>query len=112
MESILLTALSAVLGFISSFLVNVLLIKYKQDKKKEEQEKVDEKLLRDADRHLLRRALKEDHDFYMHQGYCSVEDKDEVEHTYQTYHGLGGNGLGTSLRNDIMALPDYPLNNK
>lgn len=111
MESILLTALSAVLGFISSFLVNVLLMKYKQDKKKEEQEIVDEKLLRDADRHLLRRALKEDHEFYINQGYCSVEDKDEVEHTYQTYHGLGGNGLGTSLRNDILALPDHlPVN--
>ena len=108
MESIILTAISTILGFISSFLVNVLLMKYKQDKKREEQEKVDEKLLRDADRHLLRRALKEDHDFYMHQGYCSIDDKEEVEHTYQTYHGLGGNGLGTSLRNDIMALPDYP----
>lgn len=112
MESILLTALSAVLGFISSFLVNVLLMKYKQDKKKEKQEIVDEKLLRDADRHLLRRALKEDHEFYINQGYCSVEDKDEVEHTYQTYHGLGGNGLGTSLRNDILALPDHPPVNK
>ena len=109
MESIILTAISTILGFISSFLVNVLLMKYKQDKKREEQEKVDEKLLRDADRHLLRRALKEDHDFYMHQGYCSIEDKEEVEHTYKTYHGLGGNGLGTTLRNDIMALPDYPV---
>ena len=112
MESILLTALSAVLGFVSSFLVNVLLMKYKSDKKISEKEKADEELLKDAIRHLLRRALKEDHEFYINQGYCSVEDKDEVEHTYQTYHGFGGNGLGTSLRNAILALPDHPPVNK
>ena len=108
MEALLPTIVSVVLGFASSFLLHIVIAKRNDDKKKSQKECEDQKLRREADMHLLRRALREDHEYYTRQGWCSVQDKDEVEHTYQTYHGLGGNGLGTALRNDMMALPDFP----
>lgn len=108
MESLLPTIVSVVLGFVSSFLLHIVITKFNSDKNKLKQDCEDQKLRREADMHLLRRALREDHEYYTKRGWCSVQDKDEVEHTYQTYHGLGGNGLGTALRNDIMALPDFP----
>lgn len=39
------------------------------------------------------------------QGWCTLEDKEYAERTYQAYHELGGNGTGTVLYEDIMALP-------
>lgn len=57
---------------------------------------------------MLRESLKESYQYYMQEGWCSLEHKDEVEQTYQIYHKLGGNGRGTTLRDDIMRLPSYP----
>ena len=39
------------------------------------------------------------------QGWCTLEDKEYAERTYIAYHELGGNGTGTVLYEDIMALP-------
>lgn len=39
------------------------------------------------------------------QGWCTLEDKEYAERTYEPYHELGGNGTGTRLFKDIMELP-------
>lgn len=48
---------------------------------------------------VLHRGLVEE------QGLCTLADKEYAERTYQAYHELGGNGTGTALYEDIMALP-------
>lgn len=35
-------------------------------------------------------------------GVCTVETKRTVERIYRAYSGLGGNGVGTEMRNDIL----------
>lgn len=35
-------------------------------------------------------------------GVCTVEVKQTAERIYRAYHGLGGNGVGTEMRNDIL----------
>lgn len=35
-------------------------------------------------------------------GVCTVEAKQTAERIYLAYHGLGGNGVGTEMRNDIL----------
>ena len=35
-------------------------------------------------------------------GVCTVEVKQTAERIYKAYHGLGGNGVGTEMRNDIL----------
>lgn len=60
----------------------------------------------DGIRTLLRNELVRLHrDLVEAQGWCTLEDKEYVERTYIAYHELGGNGTGTVLYEDIMALP-------
>lgn len=40
------------------------------------------------------------------QGYCSNEDKQKFEATYQAYHMLGKNGVMDSKREKILAMPE------
>lgn len=60
----------------------------------------------DGIRALLRNELVRLHrDLVEAQGWCTLEDKEYAERTYIAYHELGGNGTGTVLYEDIMALP-------
>lgn len=47
---------------------------------------------------MLHRRLVEE------QGWCALADKEYAERTYLAYHELGGNGTGTVLYEDVMAL--------
>ena len=39
------------------------------------------------------------------QGYCSVEERSNLEYLYRPYKSLGGNGTGTQLYTTCMGLP-------
>ena len=39
-------------------------------------------------------------------GYCSNEDKERFETTYQVYHSLGKNGVMDAKRDRLLALPE------
>lgn len=56
-------------------------------------------------RSLLRSELIHEHRKWMAAGSCPLESKEYVQHTYDAYHGLGGNDIGTSMYQDIMGLP-------
>lgn len=61
---------------------------------------------KDGIRSILRNELVRLHrELVEGQGWCTLEDKEYAERTYQAYHELGGNGTGTVLYEDIMALP-------
>lgn len=48
--------------------------------------------------------------FYIAQGYATIQDLNNMEHIYNAYHNLGGNGTGTELFNRCKALPIKTLN--
>lgn len=56
-------------------------------------------------RSMLRSELLHEYNKWTDKGYCPMESKEYVERTYSSYHALGGNGLGTSMYNEVMALP-------
>lgn len=45
-------------------------------------------------------------------GYCPIYVKQALEDEYQQYHSLKGNGVGTKLYEDLMALPTEPQKQK
>ena len=56
-------------------------------------------------RSMLRAELLHEYNKWTDKGYCPMESKEYVERTYNSYHALGGNGIGTSMYNEVMALP-------
>jgi hypothetical protein len=108
-EKILASVISGALLGIAGFFIGKISAKYKRLKDNQEDLKETLKVLKDANRHLLRKYIKECHEQFVNvQGWCSVEDKSIVDSIYQTYHVLKGNGTGTTLWEEIMALPSYP----
>ncbi len=59
-------------------------------------------------RSMLRSELLHEHTKWTKRGYCPLESKEYAQRTYESYHSLGGNGIGTSMYEDIMALPLAP----
>ena len=59
-------------------------------------------------RTLLRAELLEIHTRHVtHHVPISVSIQDEADRVYLAYHGLGGNGTGTMMHEQIMALTAY-----
>jgi hypothetical protein len=53
---------------------------------------------------LLRARLIDIHEKYVvNDDDCPVDVKDEADEVYTAYHGLGGNGTGTHLHDEIMS---------
>ena len=62
-------------------------------------------LFKSALRSLLRSELMRTHHHAMRDGHASTVDKEIMERTYRSYHNLGGNGIATTLHDEMMALP-------
>lgn len=54
---------------------------------------------------ILLLELRRIHERGARQKWLSYADKASAEHIYSSYHGLGGNGQGTTILNDIRKLP-------
>lgn len=83
-------------------LLGITLSNRRAEKEKAEEE---EELFRSALRSLLRSELMRTHHHAVRDGHASTLDKEVMERTYQSYHRLGGNGIATSLYDEMMALP-------
>ena len=46
--------------------------------------------------------------FYLKRGYCTIDDRDNLEYMFRPYKALGGNGTGEELYNRCLALPYGP----
>lgn len=74
----------------------------RRENKKEQQEERDQ--VRRILRSLLFCRLSDMHRRYVvDEVPCTPADKQEAESIYSEYHGLGGNGSGTALYEEIMA---------
>jgi hypothetical protein len=55
---------------------------------------------------LLRQSLTSDYNRYHDtQGWMPLYAKDSMDAAYDSYHNLGGNGLGTEMHEKMLALP-------
>lgn len=62
--------------------------------------------LKEGMRTLLRNELVAAHrEWYEEKEYITLEALEFCHQTYEAYHGLGGNGSGDKLFNDIKSLP-------
>jgi hypothetical protein len=81
----------------------------KERKEREEEKKRNEemiKALKEGVAALLLIELKRNYTWYVEtKGYCSIEEKKQVEAVYINYHNLGGNGIGTEMFEEIKHLP-------
>ena len=64
--------------------------------------------LREGMRSLLKRQIIMDCEQAIAQGYCPAATKDPIEDMYCSYHALGGNGVVTSIKAQMMDLPTVP----
>lgn len=62
------------------------------------------KALRDGMRSLLRRQIIADCEQAIKEGFCETKTKDTIEDMYESYHALGGNGVITRLKDQVMNL--------
>ena len=119
MNQIYLLVLTTVIGGVVGFLVSWFMgtvkkkaeDKVQENKEEKEAKEAEHKALMEACKEMLRRTLKEDLEFYKKQGFCSVEDKADIEKVYTLYHNepMNGNGRGTRYYEGIMSLPDEPI---
>lgn len=54
---------------------------------------------------LLHDRLYQACSFYISKGWCSVDDRENLEYLYRPYKELGGNGTGEDLYHKVMDLP-------
>ena len=99
--------LSFIIGILSSKIKKIKTASEENEKKRE----LEWNAIKETCKETLRSTLKEDYEFYTAQGWCSVEDKDEVNNVYTLYHkGLHGNGRGTRYYSGIISLPEHNPN--
>jgi len=68
--------------------------------------------LRNGMKSLLKNEIVRVYETYIKLGYCPSFIKDNITEIYNSYHKLGGNGMTTSMLNDIYKLPNYCDNKK
>lgn len=109
---VLTTVIGGVVGFLVSWFMGTVKKKtedkVQENKEEKETKEAEHAAMMEACKEMLRRTLKEDLEFYKKQGYCSVEDKADIEKVYNLYHEkpMNGNGRGTRYYEGIMSLPD------
>lgn len=59
---------------------------------------------------LLRAEIIRENKECTSRGYCPIYAKQAMERTYNAYHALGGNDVATHLYEEIMKLPEVPVN--
>ena len=62
-------------------------------------------VLREGILALLHDRLYQACSFFIARGYCTVEDRNNLEYLYRPYKALGGNGTGESLYRKCLELP-------
>ena len=65
----------------------------------------EQKLIKDGMLAILHDRLYQACHFHIARGWITSSELNNIEHLYNAYHNLGGNGTGTELYNRCKALP-------
>lgn len=80
-----------------------------EKKKLEQQQASDQLAMKEVCKYVLLKALKDNYEYFVEQGWRSNEDMEEIDKLYNMYHKqFGGNASGTRYYNDIHDLPHSP----
>lgn len=102
-SSVVTWALTAVLGAVAGWAVSAVRAASRRRDEEERQRAQQMEALCGGMRSLLRVELVRAHRKYVNDGLpVELDDREYVERTYQSYHALGGNGLGTRMYEEIM----------
>lgn len=71
-------------------------------------QKIEQEAIEEGIKAILHDRLYLAHAHYTVQGYCSLQDKKNIEYLYRPYERLGGNGTGQQAYKEIMELPTEP----
>lgn len=93
--------LEVVFGLATSFLA----VAYRLLSKKFKRHNSEHDLLKDGLLAILHDRIYQACEFNLQRGYCSIEEKKNIEYLYNSYHALGGNGTGTEIYNRVQSLP-------
>ena len=91
-------------GLVTSLLAFVVKHLYNTVKKQQEREQVREEGIKA----LLHDRIYQVGNFYLTRGYCTIEDRDNLECMFRPYVGLGGNGTGQDIYDRCRKLPYGP----
>ena len=111
---IVIKIISTVISSVVAFALGLVWTKYialkAQKKKQIDRKDAEYDAMKQTCKLSLRSSLKDDYEYFvLKQGWCSIEDKNDVEEEYHLYHhSFDGNGRGTRYYNAIMELPDTP----
>lgn len=90
---------------ILALVILVLTAKYKDVTDKLDKKEKKDHALEDGVKSILHYLLYRECQRCLDTKQVSTEELKEIEHIYDAYHDLGGNGTGTALYNRILALP-------
>lgn len=98
--------------WIFGVIAGILIAGYRSLKKRIDSEISERQAIKNGVRSFLRRQIIMDCETAIQKGYASTEVKDMIDDMYHSYHALGGNGVVTQLREQMMKLPTVPRINK
>jgi hypothetical protein len=99
-------AVPAALGAVAGWLGRALRQARSKAGERERAEAAELAAIRDGMRSLLRCEIVRQHREHAVRGEpMTLADREYIDKTYRSYHELGGNGTGTRLYDELMALP-------
>lgn len=67
--------------------------------------KKENELIREGMMALLHDRIYQACTFFLNRGFCTLEDRSNLEYLFEPYKALGGNGTGESLYQRCLSLP-------
>lgn len=93
------------LEFLFSTAISGLVVAYKLLKNKQNQQDKKNKAIENGVQALLRNELIRRYREYETKGEISIIDKENIEHLFQEYKNLGGNGTVKKMYDELLELP-------
>lgn len=101
MEEISWTIIKWIITFVLGSIMGYISTKLKKEKEKNWKEEKKNKALENAVQSLLRDRLIEKYRIFKKQGYMTILDKENLNHLFEEYKNLGGNGTVKQLLEDM-----------
>ena len=98
-------AVSGMMGAVVSAVVSAVKLFGKKAGEHSEESRAADEAMRSGMRALLWRELKSIHEQAVDEGGMDTEQRRHLEGVYAAYHALSGNGTGTRIYEDSIAMP-------
>lgn len=101
MEEIIWTIIKWIITFILGSIVGIIGSKFKKEKEKNIKNLQKDKIIENAVQALLRDRLIEKYRHFKEKGEMTILDKENLDHLFESYEALEGNGTVKELYNNM-----------